>query len=221
MGSVLDVFKGVGWEATFTSVVIEVTSAVNKLLLGKIKRRVEDLLGSDLPVGLEGSGSGESPAGPALTLVLDWGNNTSTSPINGHGFGGILLGLNLRSILACQFSHSLALLGKFQAVEVIVRDELLVSPVRVNGHSLLPRVIGVAIVGNPHLGILPELGLPVMIRSVSINIVVMNLHCLREVVKPYVESFGVVRFLTREHLIKADIGCSDGSECHKKEDCFH
>merc|ERR1711908_2268 len=61
MGLDRDVLKGVGWEATFATVVVEVASAINELLLGQwgevtvLKKHM----------GLEGANGGEGPAAAA------------------------------------------------------------------------------------------------------------------------------------------------------------
>ena len=56
--SVLDVFKGVRWKATFAAIIIEPTSAINELLLAEVSE-LSILLHE---VSLHAADSGEGPA---------------------------------------------------------------------------------------------------------------------------------------------------------------
>ncbi len=92
---VLDILEGVRWSTTFAPMVIKVTSTINKLLLSKIKRRVINLLRSDLPVSLKSGSSGESPAGTAFALSLNGGYDTSAPPVDWEWVVSVLLSFEL------------------------------------------------------------------------------------------------------------------------------
>jgi len=73
----LNILESVVHESTIASVVL--LGAVNELLLGEgVKLSILDLVST-----LNGTGGGESPAGSALSLVLDWGDGTLGSPVDG------------------------------------------------------------------------------------------------------------------------------------------
>lgn len=89
-GSVLDVVvEGVLLETTVASLVTERGGAIDELGLGEGDEGLE--VGEVL--GLEGTGRGEGPAGSALSLVLDWGDVSLGSPVDGEwvGVGGLWL----------------------------------------------------------------------------------------------------------------------------------
>mmetsp|Transcript_73221 Transcript_73221/g.101566 ORF Transcript_73221/g.101566 Transcript_73221/m.101566 type:complete len:292 (+) Transcript_73221:161-1036(+) len=83
----LGVLESVLLETTVATVVtpLETGGAVNELLLGER----DELSSSEEVSTLKGTGGGESPAGTALTLILDTSNGTLVSPVNG---GGVSLG---------------------------------------------------------------------------------------------------------------------------------
>jgi len=69
----------VGWKTTVASIVVEGTSAVNQLLFGK---RIESSV-FDEGGGFKASNSGEGPARSTVSLILDWGDSSNSSPIPG------------------------------------------------------------------------------------------------------------------------------------------
>jgi hypothetical protein len=81
----LDPSQSVGHLTTVTSVVT-VLGAVNQILLGESGQSTS----SELVSTFNGTGSGESPTGSAVSLVLNWGNSSLSSPIPtgwGRGLG--------------------------------------------------------------------------------------------------------------------------------------
>ena len=85
---VLPVVEGILLPATTAAVVTVAKidgSAVDKLLLGEAL----EFTGLEEMRSLESSGGGESPAGSALALVLDWGDCTLGAPVDGVLVGGI------------------------------------------------------------------------------------------------------------------------------------
>merc|ERR1711939_292604 len=80
----LDVFEGVVHKTSIAALVNMV--AVDELLLGEGL----EFVGGEEHGALNGTGGGESPAGSALSLVLDWGDGTLGSPVDGVGeVGGV------------------------------------------------------------------------------------------------------------------------------------
>jgi hypothetical protein len=75
--SILDVFKSVRRKATFAAIIIERTSAINKLLLAEVSE-LSVLLHE---VSLHAANSGEGPAASALGLVLDGSNYSIVTPV--------------------------------------------------------------------------------------------------------------------------------------------
>ena len=75
--SVLDIFKSMRWKATFASIVVKITSAINELLLAEVSK-LSVLLHK---VSLHTADSGEGPAASALGLILDRSNYTIVTPV--------------------------------------------------------------------------------------------------------------------------------------------
>ena len=80
----LDVLEGVVHKTTVAALVNHV--AVDELLLGEGL----ELAGGKEFSTLDGTGGGESPAGTALTLVLNWGDGTLGDPVDGVGEVGLI-----------------------------------------------------------------------------------------------------------------------------------
>lgn len=75
------ILEGVGWETSIATEVVKVTGAVNELLLRVcVETTILDQMGT-----LEASDSGESPAGAAASLVLDWADTAVVLPVPGIG----------------------------------------------------------------------------------------------------------------------------------------
>jgi len=94
-GVALGVLEGSVWHTTVaTKVAIEV-GAVNELLFGE----GDEVASGEEMSTFHSTGGRERPAGTALTLVLDWGNGTLGSPVDGGWdvldieVGDVLLGL--------------------------------------------------------------------------------------------------------------------------------
>lgn len=75
------ILEGVRWETSVAAEVVEVTGAVDQLLLRvSVETTILDQMGT-----LEASDSGESPAGAAASLVLNWADTTMVLPVPGVG----------------------------------------------------------------------------------------------------------------------------------------
>jgi len=84
----LDVGESQVHETSTATVSSSIT--INDLLLREINWGSIIL---DSSGGRDSSGSGESPAGTALALVLDWGNFTCVNPIDSRScWGGCIVG---------------------------------------------------------------------------------------------------------------------------------
>lgn len=97
-----DVLESVVHESTIATVVLG--GAGNELLL---REGFEGSGGNGIST-FDGTGGGESPAGTALSLVLDWGNGVSGSPVDGGlevGFIEFLDVLLLRDLISVKFFH--------------------------------------------------------------------------------------------------------------------
>jgi len=84
-----DVLKGIIHQPTIASLVTIRGGAIHELLL----REGHQGASGDLVSTFHGASGGESPAGPALTLVLDGGDGSLGAPVErggniGDGFGG-------------------------------------------------------------------------------------------------------------------------------------
>lgn len=75
----LNVFESIVHKTSIATLVAKGAGAVNKLLLGE---GLEVLVGHEVG-SLQGTGGGEGPAGTALSLVLNWGDGTLRSPVDG------------------------------------------------------------------------------------------------------------------------------------------
>lgn len=72
-----DVLESVRWETALATVVVEVLCTVNKLLLRKWSERFV----LKKFVSFKSANSGESPAGTAASLILNWGNTIMILPV--------------------------------------------------------------------------------------------------------------------------------------------
>jgi len=73
----LDILEGVGWQATLTTVVVEVTSTVDELLL----RQMKGTSIFDETCRFKAASGGKGPAATAATLVLNWRHTSFISPV--------------------------------------------------------------------------------------------------------------------------------------------
>ena len=72
-----NVLESVGWESAFATMVVEVLCTVNELLLREWSERFV----LKKFVSFESTNSGESPAGTAASLILNWGNTIMILPV--------------------------------------------------------------------------------------------------------------------------------------------
>ncbi len=139
-----DVLEGVVHQATVAALVAVAAGAVHQLLLGERHQ----LAGLDLGDTLDRAGGGESPAGSALTLVLDGGHGALGHPVDGGGEVGRLdtqqRGVNRVDALA----------GSTPSTDVS-GGELLAGKVGEAVHSLGPRVAGVVLQSKKDEGFVP------------------------------------------------------------------
>jgi len=111
-----DIFKGVRRETTIATIIIEVASTINELLL----RKISELAILLHKVRFHGAHGGESPAAAALSLVLNGGNNTEVSPIpmsrdilKGQLNGASLLGILVSGRALLIISNNIKIVGEF------------------------------------------------------------------------------------------------------------
>jgi hypothetical protein len=71
------VFEGMGRKTAVAAIVVEISSAINELLLTQISELTVLLH----EVRFKSSNCGESPAAATLALVLHWGHDTEVSPV--------------------------------------------------------------------------------------------------------------------------------------------
>lgn len=116
-----NVLESVRWETTLATMVVEVSGAINELLLGKWS----EVLVLQKFVGLESTNGGESPAGTAASLILNWGNTIVISPV--PRFWDAHLALVLNWTLS---GRAVLLLSNSVLVQSVVVLELLFSHVR-------------------------------------------------------------------------------------------
>ena len=131
------VVVGISLETTIAAhVAISVSEvgAINELLLGERKK-----LTSGNEVGtLDGTSGGESPAGTALTLILDRGDGTSLNPVDGVGVA-LLEDLVLSGdALALDISEHVLVLSSVPVRELVVAS----LPGLLGGVDLLNEVVG-------------------------------------------------------------------------------
>jgi len=113
----LNVLESSLHESTVATAVL--LGAVNELLLGE---RVELASGNEVST-LNGTSGGESPAGSALSLVLNWGDGTLSSPVDGVGeVGGVEENLASLVMLWKSVSVELGLLLGGPGGEVVVGE---------------------------------------------------------------------------------------------------
>ncbi len=98
--NVSDVFEGVRWESSFTSVVVEISSTVNELLF---REGHVSSLSQNVPMGFKSANCWEGPAWSALSLALNWRDHTFAWPIirvgDCKGLFGKLEWIGCRAIL--------------------------------------------------------------------------------------------------------------------------
>ena len=149
--SVVDVLEGVGWETTVAAVVVEVSGAVNELLLSiGCKDTVLDKVGA-----LKATDSGEGPARTTAALIFDGGNSTLVLPVPGvRSVGSIRIGSQRRATVG----SGAILFGILLIVSQIeVLGEFFESHGRELIDALLPGVLFIAIMLDNLIDFLEEL----------------------------------------------------------------
>jgi len=73
----LDVFKSLGRQPSIASIILEISSTVEQLLLGEALILP---LALNVPMGFQGAHSGEGPAGSTTALVLDGSHHSIIIP---------------------------------------------------------------------------------------------------------------------------------------------
>lgn len=117
-----DILESVGRKTSIASVIIKVSSAINKLLLGQWS---ESSTVSNHLVSLETTNSGESPARSTMSLVLDWGDSMEVSPIKGKRWRSLDIVLSDRHSLV----SGRAVLLITNSLNVVVGHELLLGEI--------------------------------------------------------------------------------------------
>lgn len=134
--------------------------AIDEELLGE----GEELTRFDLPSALKSTGGGEGPAGSALSLILDGGDGTKISPVDG-GDGGVersLHGLSGEVVHGGDVSEHLLVLsvgvgGEHVVVNspggtgvvVLLNEGVLLSEAGHSEFEFLDGGVGFAVLGNP------------------------------------------------------------------------
>jgi hypothetical protein len=134
----LGVLESVLLETTVATVVtpLEAGGAVNELLLGER----DEATGGEEVSTFEGTSGGESPAGTALTLILDSGDGTLGSPVNvsvGDGFTEVHVLTILLEVTSTAESLSVFLLGHIGENVVSVNGSQVHAVEGINGGVLL------------------------------------------------------------------------------------
>mmetsp|Transcript_6621 Transcript_6621/g.9000 ORF Transcript_6621/g.9000 Transcript_6621/m.9000 type:complete len:322 (+) Transcript_6621:157-1122(+) len=149
-------------ETALAAVVAEallVASAVNELLLGE----AEELTGGDVVGTLEGASGGESPAGAASALILDGGDGTGVSPVDGGGVGLGEDGGLLALAAAARVAKHVLVLGGRPVGELVVAG----GPGGVGGVVLLNPVVDEGEVGKALLELTEGVDLSVELGQVA------------------------------------------------------
>ena len=127
--NVFNILEGMGRKSSVASVVVEISSTVNKLLF---RESQVSSLSENVPVGLHGTDSGESPARSAWSLVLNGWDHAQIIPFVVRGDS------SLRNfVLDLESAGGRALLRGHQSVLL----EFFESHVREIVDSLNPRVV--------------------------------------------------------------------------------
>lgn len=131
-----DVLKGVRRKSSVASVIVEITGAVDELLL-----REGDVssLSEDVPVGLHGSNGGEGPARSARSLIFDGGDDTEVRPLVVAGNG-----------LELEFLLDFVLIGgrAFLRLHQSLLGELLEGHIGEVVDALSPRVLSHVVISD-------------------------------------------------------------------------
>ena len=82
---IMNVLECLGGQSAAASVIVEITGAIDELLLGQTLPVGAILLVADAVVRLEGARRAEGPAGSAMALRFHGGDNALRAPVDGFG----------------------------------------------------------------------------------------------------------------------------------------
>ena len=203
------ILEGVRWETSVAAEVVEVTGAVDELLLRvSVETTILDQMGT-----LEASDSGEGPAGAAASLVLNWADTAMVLPVPGVG----------RSTVAASSDRGGAGSGRAVLLGVL----LVIREVGVGGElfevhcgelvqGLGESLIVLAIVLNHLVDILKESKHGVLVQLNWRDSVKLCNELLPEGL--HIESLELFLPVEQLVIVFVDVGCGEGRQ-HARESC--